>query len=222
MVRLRLLALGLVGAILSVGVMGHGQDDNSRRGRKYKAPPPTSRIEVVVTRNSNGKPISNAAVIFRATKSGKDDGNLEIKTDPDGKANLDVITTGSKVLVQVIADGYATFAEEYQVDEASREIHVALLRPREQLSAYQDNDGKASTRQAGVQEPDVTHKQPAPPSGLVPRAATSGQGTSTSGSSSGTGSQTGEQGTKSSQSTSDSQGPSTKPTPDKTQSAPQP
>ena len=134
--------------------------DAPRRGRKYKAPPDTSHIEVLVTRDSNGKPISNAAVIFRATRDGKDDGNLEVKTDPDGKATIDVIQTGSKVQVQVFASGYATFADSYQVDEASRAIHVALERPREQVSAYVDNSGKASSRKAGVQEPERAKPSP--------------------------------------------------------------
>ena len=157
----------------------HAQDATPHRGRKYKAPPETSHIEVLVTKTSNGKPITNAAVIFRATRNGKDDGNLEVKTDPDGKATIDVIQTGSKVQVQVFASGYATFADSYQVDGASREIHVALERPREQVSAYVDNTGKASSRKAGVQEPEpakpapsATTLQPRTGSGSTPNTAT--------------------------------------------------
>ncbi len=150
----------LVVSLLWMGSFLHAQEDAPHRGRKYKAPPPTSHIEVLVTKNSTGKPIANAAVIFRATRSGKDDGNLEVKTDSDGKAAIDVIETGSKVVVQVFADGYATFAEEMQVNEPSREVHVAMLRPREQVSAYVDNNGKASTRKPGVQEPEPA--KPAP------------------------------------------------------------
>lgn len=162
----------LAGGLLSAGSFLHAQDATPHRGRKYKAPPETSHIEVLVTKTSNGKPISNAAVIFRATRGGKDDGNLEVKTDPDGKATIDVIQTGSKVQVQVFASGYATFADSYQVDDPSREIHVALDRPREQVSAYVDNTGKASSRKAGVQEPgpakpapSATTLQPRPGSG---------------------------------------------------------
>ena len=137
----------------------------AQRGRKYKPPPDTSHIEVVVTKKSNGKPISNAAVVFRSTLDGREEGNLEVKTDPDGKAMIDIIPTGSTVRVQVIADGFATFAEEYVVKEPSRSIPVAMLRPREQISAYEDNTGKASERKAGVQEPvkPDTSKQPATP-----------------------------------------------------------
>src|SRR5258707_15662419 len=98
------------------------QDASEKHGRKYKAPPATSHIEVTVLKKFNGKPISNAAVIFDATMDGKDQGNLEVKTDPDGKAIIDIIPTGSNVRVQVIATGFATYAEEYLVTEQSREI----------------------------------------------------------------------------------------------------
>lgn len=129
------------------------QDDPAKRGRKYKAPPATSHIEVTVLKKSNGKPISNAAVIFDSTKDGKDEGNLEVKTDPDGKASIDVIPTGSNVRVQVIAPGFATYAEDYMVSESSREISISMIRPQEQISSYQNNEGKTASRKAGVQEP---------------------------------------------------------------------
>jgi hypothetical protein len=153
----RLIALPLVlmfCATLASPRLALSQDDApARHGRKYKAPPETSHIEVLVTKQSNGKPISNAAVVFNPTKDGKDEGNLEVKTDPEGKAIIDVVPTGSTVRVQVIANGFATFAEDYVVTEPSREIAIRMLRPQEQISAYEDNKGKASARQAGVQEP---------------------------------------------------------------------
>jgi hypothetical protein len=129
------------------------QDAPVKRGRKYKSPPATSHIEVTVVKKFNGKPIMNAAVIFNSVKDGKDEGNLEVKTDPDGKAVIDVIPTGSTVRVQVIAQGFATFADEYEVTEPSKEIAVSMIHPREQVSSYEDNDGKAATRKPGVQEP---------------------------------------------------------------------
>ncbi len=159
--------LPLAPAILSAQDEGH-----ARRGRKYKAPADTSHIEVVVVKRSNGKPVVNAAVVFHPIdKEGKDQGNMEVKTDPEGKAAIDVIPTGSNVRVQVIADGFATFAKEYIVSEPSRQISVALLRPQEQISAYEDNTGKASTRAPGVQEPirPDTQKQPATPPKPVQR-----------------------------------------------------
>jgi hypothetical protein len=74
-----------------------------------------------------------------------------------------VIPTGSLVRVQIIANGYATFAEDYQIDESNREILVSMVRPREQVSAYEDNTGKDSSRKAGVQEP-IRATKPTPSS----------------------------------------------------------
>jgi hypothetical protein len=145
-----------------------GQDAPPKHGRKYKAPPATSHIEVTVLKKFNGKPISNAAVIFDATLDGKDQGNLEVKTDPDGKATIDIIPTGSTVRVQVIATGFATYAEEYEVTEPSRAITVSMVHPQEQLSSYQDNQGKTATRKPGVQEPIRPTKPTAKPAPSAP------------------------------------------------------
>jgi hypothetical protein len=151
------------------------QDAPVKRGRKYKAPPATSHIEVTVLKKLNGKPISNAAVIFDATMDGKDQGNLEVKTDPEGKASIDLIPTGSTVRIQVIATGFATFAESYEVPEPTRQISISMIRPQEQLSSYEDNQGKAATRKPGVQEPIRPTKPattPAKPAPAPPTSAT--------------------------------------------------
>jgi hypothetical protein len=135
-----------------------GQEE---RGRKYKAPPETAHIVVQVVKASNGKPILNAAVVFHPIKDGKDEGNLEVKSDPDGKATIDVIPIGSLVTVQVIANGFATFAQDYTITDAEKQISVKMVRPQAQVSTYVDNSGKPSQLQPGVQEPH----RPAPPAG---------------------------------------------------------
>lgn len=145
-------ALVCVTAVLATsGLLA--QDSPTRRGRKYKPPPETSKITVLVTKKSTGKPIMNAAVVFNPTKDGKDIGNLEVKTDPDGKATIDIIPTGSKVTVQVISNGMATFAQDYQVDEPTKEIEIEMQTPREQVSSYRENKDAPSSRKWGVQEP---------------------------------------------------------------------
>lgn len=148
-------SLLLLGIALVPGLSApvYAQDAPVKRGRKYKAPPATSHVQVTVVKKFNGKPIMNAAVIFDSTLDGKEEGNLEVKTDPDGKATIDVIPTGSTVRVQVIAPGFATYAEEYLVSDSSKEIFIAMIRPQEQISSYVDNEGKATTRKPGVQEP---------------------------------------------------------------------
>ncbi len=145
-------------------------EDNPKpeqHGRKYKAPPETSHIEVTVLKGFNRKPIVGAHVIFHPVKDGVDEGNLEVKTHQDGKVTIDVIPTGSSVRIQVLADGFATYAEDYMIKDASRAIVISMIRPREQISTYVDNEGKASQMSPGVQEPIRPKKTApaAPPSG---------------------------------------------------------
>jgi hypothetical protein len=147
----RLMPVCLTVVLAASGLLA--QDSPVRRGRKYKPPPETSKITVQVSKKFNGKPIMNAAVIFNPFKDGKDIGNLEMKTDPDGKATIEIIPTGSLVRVQVIANGFATFAQEYQIDESTRDITIEMVRPREQVSSYKDNTDESSSRKWGVQEP---------------------------------------------------------------------
>ena len=109
-----------------------------------------------MVKDTNGKIVENAAVIFHPTKDGTDEGNLEVKSGTDGKAFIDVIPTGSDVAIQVISSGYSTYAETIKLTEASRQMTVRLKRPQEQVSTYQDNSGKTSGRTTGVQEP--THR----------------------------------------------------------------
>ena len=113
---------------------------SSHRGRKYKAPPPTSRIQVTILRNDDGKPIENASVIFQVKG---DKGNMELKTDEDGKSVIDVLPTGSDVLLQVIAKGYQTYGESYTVDKSDMAIEVKLKRPGQQYSVYKLHDQTA-------------------------------------------------------------------------------
>ena len=165
------LAIASISMVLSASVML--AQEQLKHGRKYKPPPATSKITVQITKKANGKPIMNAAVIFNPfDKDGNDIGNLEVKTDPEGKATIDIIPTGSTVRVQVIATGYATFAQDYEIDKVEHEIAIAMIRPQEQVSSYIDNSGKDSSRKAGVQEPirpKPTDKDSASPkSGTAP------------------------------------------------------
>jgi len=108
-----------------------------RHMRKYKPPPPMASVTVTVVRKEDGKPLRNAAVVFHPqTRDGGNEGNMELKTNDEGKATLTIVPIGSKVLVQVIARGYRTFGQEYTVPEAKKAITVQLRRPEEQYSAY--------------------------------------------------------------------------------------
>ena len=125
-----ILFAAIIGLVSNLVVLAQ---DANHRGRKYKAPPATSRIEVTILRNVDGKPIENAAVVFQLVG---DKGNMELKTNEDGRTVIDVLPTGSDFLLQVIAKGYQTYGEQYKVDKPRMAIEVKLMRPGQQYSIY--------------------------------------------------------------------------------------
>ena len=135
--RLSVLAalLGLVLSSLAAGA----QQTAPKRGRKYKSPPPTARLEVTVLRDVNGKPIENASVIFHPLVGNQDAGNMELKTNEDGKSVIDVLTLGDTVRMQIIAKGFQTYGDDYKIDKAQMAIEIRMKRPGEQYSTYKEH-----------------------------------------------------------------------------------
>jgi hypothetical protein len=121
---------------LCVLMCGLGLSAQERRGRKYKAPAPTAKIEVSVLRDKDGKPIENAAVIFHTLK---EKGNMELKSNEDGKALIDVLEIGETVRLQIIAKGYQTYGGDYPIEKEQMAIEVRMKRPGEQYSIYKDH-----------------------------------------------------------------------------------
>ena len=143
------LSAALLAAAVAVANM-HAQQE--QHGRKWQPPPPTAPITVTVVKGFNNKPFENAGVVFRAVRNGKDDGTLEVKTNPEGVARIDVLEVGSHIVVQVIASGYATTAAEFDLPAEGKALTLQLKRPQAQVSEFQDNDGKLSQTKPGVQE----------------------------------------------------------------------
>jgi hypothetical protein len=136
--------------VVAVSVAAGAQQEV--HGRKFKPLPPTAHVVVMVQKGFNGKPLENAAVIFHSTLNGKEDANLEMKSDPDGKAVIDLLEVGAHVTVQVIARGFNTFATDFDVTADGKEVLVKLERPQSQVSTYVDNTGKPAQVTPGVQE----------------------------------------------------------------------
>jgi hypothetical protein len=116
--------------------LGASAQNSSRRGRKYKAPPPTAKIEVSVLRDTDGKPIENAAVIFHTLK---EKGNMELKSNEDGKALIDVLEIGETIRLQIIAKGFQTYGGDYPIEKDQMAIEVRMKRPGEQYSIYKSH-----------------------------------------------------------------------------------
>ena len=99
-------------------------------------------LKFVILRDYNGKPVRNAGVVMHpVNKSGKQSrGGLELKTDAEGKASFDGVPYG-KLRVQVLAPGFQTFGQDYEVNQPEMEITVKLKRPQSQYSIYEDHPG---------------------------------------------------------------------------------
>jgi hypothetical protein len=161
MMRSSLFRLSIVVAVLGVALASltaGAQQQPSNRGRKFKAPPPTARIEVTVVRDINDKPIVNAAVIFHII--GGEKGNMELKTNEDGKAIIDVLPMGFTVRLQIIARGFQTYGDDFKIDNEKLALDIRMKRPGEQYSIYKPHP---ETTQGGKSPDAITpDAQPGP------------------------------------------------------------
>ncbi|MGB9123287.1 MAG: carboxypeptidase-like regulatory domain-containing protein [Candidatus Angelobacter sp.] len=125
----RLTVVCLLSVFFSVAVVG-----------KKKPPEPelkTASVNMIVIRNSSGKPVKNAEVVIHLIDDHgkpKQEG-LELKTHEDGKAEASGIPYG-KVRIQVIAPGFRTYGEDFSINQPSLEFTIKLQKPAEQLSIY--------------------------------------------------------------------------------------
>ena len=97
----------------------------------------SATLQFIVIKDENGKPVRNAEIVLHGVdKHGKQrsDG-LELKTHEDGKAEIGGIPFG-KIRVQVIAHGLRTFGEDYDINQATREITIKMQKPQEQYTIY--------------------------------------------------------------------------------------
>jgi hypothetical protein len=102
---------------------------------------PMTRLRVDV-KTLGGKPIERASVILdfvegrSAAKLGKKIiRHWEIRTNQDGVARLPEIPQG-KVRIQVIAKGFQTFGETYEIEEEERTIEIRMNPPQPQYTAH--------------------------------------------------------------------------------------
>ena len=98
----------------------------------------SSTLNFMVLRDYNGKPVQNASVILHpvTTKGKQGKGGYQLKTDVDGKTSFDGVPYG-KLRVQVLAHGFQTFGEDYDIDQPTTAITIKLQRPQGQYSIYQ-------------------------------------------------------------------------------------
>ena len=99
-------------------------------------------LNFAVIRDYNGKPIRNASVVMHPVeKNGKQSrGGLQIKTDAEGKASFDGVPYG-KLRIQVLATGFQTFGDDYDIEKPTVDITIKMKRPVGQYSIYEPHPG---------------------------------------------------------------------------------
>jgi opacity protein-like surface antigen len=116
---------------------------------------PTADLSFLVVKADNGKPIRNAAVIMHPVNAhGKQErGGLELKTDSEGRTTFDGIPYG-KLRVQVLASGFQTYGEDFDVNKAKMNFTIKLKRPQGQYSIYDEHskDANQPSKDGAAQE----------------------------------------------------------------------
>ncbi len=124
---------------------------------KEKKHEPLATINFVVVRDENGKPIRNAAVVMHPVDDHdkQERGGFELKTDPEGKTSYDGVPYG-KLRIQVLAKGFQTYGEDFDVSDPSLDITIKMKRPAGQYSIYEDHPAEDNKDQ----KPPDENKKP--------------------------------------------------------------
>ena len=131
--------LGL--AVIVVGLCLGALAQNAGNQKKETQ---ASDLSISVIRDTNGKPIRNALVVLHPVdEDGKQDsGGINLKTDMEGSTGYQGLPYG-KLRVQVIARGFQTYGEDFDINQPKQAIVVKLKPPAGQFSIY-DNKNKPS------------------------------------------------------------------------------
>jgi hypothetical protein len=117
---------------LVLAMAAHAQDKDADAKAKADSDSKDVRLTIVVTGGEDKKPVDSASVYIRYVeehKHGKDKKiEMNLKTNQSGVCHVPVIPPG-KFVVQVIADGWKTYGEYYDVNQADQTINITLVRP---------------------------------------------------------------------------------------------
>ena len=118
--------------ILLIAVSASAQDKSADSNAKTDSGLKDVRLTIVVTGGDEKKPVDSASVYVRYVeehKHGKDKKiEMNLKTNQSGVCHVPVIPPG-RFVVQVIADGWKTYGEYYDVNQADQTINITLVRP---------------------------------------------------------------------------------------------
>jgi hypothetical protein len=110
------------------------KDKDESKGSK------SADLNFLVLKDTNGKPVRNASVVLHPVEKGGKQarGGYELKTDAEGKTSFAGAPYGP-LRVQVLAPGYQTYGEDYEINQPVHEIVIKLKAPQKQYSIYEDH-----------------------------------------------------------------------------------
>ena len=109
-----------------------GQEKDADSKGKSDSASKIVRLTIVVTGGEDKQPVDSASVYVRYVEERKliKDKKIEmnLKTNMAGVCHVPEIPRG-KFLIQVIAEGWKTYGEYFEVNQAEQTINIALVRP---------------------------------------------------------------------------------------------
>lgn len=132
-------------AVLGLTVLAISPAVSAQKDKEEDEIGPTSSLNFLVLKDDNGKPVRNAAVIMHPVdpRGKQEKGGMELKTDVDGKAEFNGIPYGM-LRVQVLAQGFQTYGQDFDIDKPKTELTIKLKRPQHQFSIYDNPPADAN------------------------------------------------------------------------------
>jgi hypothetical protein len=109
-----------------------GQDKSADSKGKSDSASNLVHLTIVITNGEDKKPVDSASVYVKYVQGrllGKDKKvEMNLKSNLSGVCHVPEIPRG-RILIQVIAPGWKTYGEYYDVDQAEQTINIELVRP---------------------------------------------------------------------------------------------
>lgn len=109
-----------------------GKPKKEKKGKNDETAEIASWLMIDVVGGADKAPVAEASVYVRFTevhKVGKDKKmEFDLKTNQEGVARAPDIPQG-KVEIQIVAQGWASFGQYYDVEQDQQTIHIELVRP---------------------------------------------------------------------------------------------
>jgi hypothetical protein len=125
-------SLIFVSLLFIFAIAVHAQDKSADAKGKSDSAPKDVRLTIIVTGGEEKKPVDSASVYVRyeEARTLRKDKKIEmnLKTNVSGVCHVPVIPPG-KFLIQVIAPGWKTYGEYFDINQVEQTINIELVRP---------------------------------------------------------------------------------------------